>query len=130
MPNAKRVFILGAGLSKPAGMPLANALLPLLMEELELDEMRQWLEWLCERLAWLSGSDHQVGSITQNIEQVFHNAHFDIEVHRLRQHSSPVGRNDGPGTPSNDARSIAFWLTQPSSRAGAPYGITNMATSA
>ncbi len=111
MPTTKRVFILGAGFSKPAEMPLATELLPLLTQKLDLDEMRQWLEWLCERLAWLSGNDQRAGSITQNIEQVFHNAHFDIEVHRLRQHLSPVGPHDGPGTPSNAAASISAWLS-------------------
>lgn len=111
MPNAKRVFILGAGFSKPAGMPLATELLPLLMQELQHEEMQGWLDWLCERLVWLSGCDHKAGSITQNIEQVFHYAHFDVEVHRLRQHLSPVGPHDGPGTPANDARSIRSWLS-------------------
>lgn len=46
----KRVFILGAGFSKPANMPLANELLPLLEEKLELVEMHDWLQWLGKRL--------------------------------------------------------------------------------
>jgi hypothetical protein len=111
MTHAKRVFILGAGFSKPAGMPLATELLPLLMQELELEEMREWLDWLCERLAWLTQGAEQTDSFKLNIEQVFHYAYFDMEVHRLRQHLSPVGRQDGPGTPWSHAESISAWLS-------------------
>jgi hypothetical protein len=116
MTYAKRVFILGAGFSKPAGMPLATELLPLLCEKLqpdedEPDEMREWLDDLQQRLAWLSGSDQQTGSFTANIEQVFHYAHFDIEVYRLRQDLASVGRGDGPGTPWKRAESILAWLS-------------------
>jgi hypothetical protein len=46
-----------------------------------------------------------------NIEQVFHYAHFDTEIHRLRQHVSQVGRHDGPGTAWNQAESISAWLS-------------------
>lgn len=108
---AKRVFIFGAGFSKPAGMPLATELLPLLDAKLELDEMREWLAGMRERLAWLSGQDGDEASFKLNIEQVFHYAHFDIEVHRLRQHLAPVGRRDGPGTPWNEAESVDAWLS-------------------
>ncbi len=106
-----RVFILGAGFSKPAGMPLATEVLPLLDDELQLDEMRPWLDGLRERLAWLSGNQGQTDPFPLNIEQVFHYAHFDIEVHRLRQQLAPVGRGDGPGTPWNQAESIEAWLS-------------------
>ena len=111
MTHTKRVFILGAGFSKPAGMPLATQLLPLLEQEIQLAEMREWLDSLHKRLAWLSGSDQQTRSFALNIEQVFHYAHFDIEVHRLRQHLAAVGRRDGPGTPWNYAESIEAWLS-------------------
>ena len=111
MAHVKRVFILGAGFSMPAGMPLATQLLPLLEKKLQLDEMREWLDGLRERLAWLSGSNQQTRSFTLNVEQVFHYAHFDAEVFRLRQHLAPVGRQDGPGTPSNYAESITAWLS-------------------
>src|SRR5207245_1065057 len=108
MTHAKRVFILGAGFSKPAGMPLATELLPLLAQKLEVDEMREWLDDLRQHLDWLSGSDQE---FTMNIEQVFHDAHFDIEAHRLKQHLAPVGRQDGPGTPWNISESIKKWLS-------------------
>lgn len=111
MSLKKRVFIFGAGYSKPSGMPLATELLPLLVEELELDEMREWTESLRTKLAWLSGLDSEVGSYSVNIEQVFHYAHFDRELHRLKQHLVPVGRRDGPGTPWNQAESIGAWLS-------------------
>jgi len=107
----KRVFVFGAGFSKPAGLPLATELLPLLIKKLELDEMRKWLENLSNLLNWLSGNDEQTESFSVNIEQVFHSAHFDAEVHRLRQHLSSVGRGDGPGTPWNRAESIDRWLS-------------------
>ena len=110
MASSKRVFIFGAGFSKPAGMPLATGLLPLLIKKIEHDEMREWLEGLRQRLEWLSAANHEGGSFVLNIEEVFHRAHFDIEVHRLRQHLCPVGRGDGPGTPWNVAESIEAWL--------------------
>ena len=107
---SKRVFIFGAGFSKPAGIPLATELLPLLNAKLELDEMREWLDGLQERLTWLDGHDQQPMSFVLNIEQVFHYAHFDIEVFRLQQHLSPVGRGDGE-TPWNQAESVKAWLS-------------------
>ena len=127
MTHSKRTFILGAGFSKPAGMPLATGLLPLLAQKVELPEMQDWndglrrrLEWLSESLvsqcpwwrrwlAWLFGFNRNV-TFALNIEEVFHYAHFDIEVHRLRQHLSPVGRQDGPATSWNVAESIEGWL--------------------
>lgn len=111
MADATRVFILGAGFSKPAGMPLATQLLPLLVEQLKLDEMRPWLDGLQERLAWLDNGKQQTDSLAMNIEEVFHIAHFDIEVHRLKQQLAPVGRFDGCGTPWSQAESIEAWLT-------------------
>jgi hypothetical protein len=111
MTESKRVFVLGAGFSKAAGMPLATELLPLLLEQLDLDEMSKWLDGLRQRLAWLSGGNQEADSFSLNIEQIFHYAHFDIEVHRLRQHLATVGRGDGPGAPWNQAESIGAWLS-------------------
>jgi len=114
MTDATRVFIFGAGFSKPAGMPLATEVLPLLVEQLQLDEnddMRQWLYGLRERLAWLSKSEGRTQSFALNIEEVFPYAHFDIEVHRLRQQVAPVGRTDGRGTPWSEAESVKTWLS-------------------
>ncbi|RJP35493.1 MAG: hypothetical protein C4527_00090 [Candidatus Omnitrophota bacterium] len=115
MIPTKRVFILGAGFSKPAGMPLATELFSHLVQKRvtddENDEMGEWLEGLAERLAWLAGNDRKTDSFNMNIEEVFHCANFDIEVFRLSQHLTPVGRQDGPGTPWNVAESIEYWLS-------------------
>jgi hypothetical protein len=92
-------------------MPLATELLPLLAERIQLGEMRGWLDGMHQRLAWLAGPDQQTGTFKLNIEQVFHYAHFDAEVHRLRQHLASVGRQDGPGTAWNEAESISAWLS-------------------
>jgi hypothetical protein len=109
MTDLKRVFILGAGFSRPAKMPLATELLPLLVQRLSLGEMEEWLNGLSQRLGWLAGKDGSVFKL--NIEEVFHIAQFDMEVHRLQQQLAPVGRHDGPATPSNEARSISAWLS-------------------
>lgn len=105
-----RVFILGAGFSKAAGMPLATELLEPIARRLDLVEMEGWLKRLSERLAWLQGGDS--GSpFKLNIEQVFHFAHFDAETQRLLQHLEPVGRHDGPGTAWHQAHAIDAWLS-------------------
>jgi len=110
MRSSKRAFILGAGFSQPCGMPLATELLPLMSRRIGNREMRGWLNHIRERLAWLD--DARPGKFSLNVEAVFHYAHFDVEVHRLRQHMARVGRQDGPGTPWNDAVTIETWLSQ------------------
>lgn len=105
MSDFKRVFVLGAGFSKSAGMPLATELLPLLVEKVEIDRMAAWLKGFCDRLKWLDGT----GLLDFNIEQVFHNAQSDIEVWLLRQHLSSFGRYDGE-TPHVRSEEIANWL--------------------
>ena len=95
MRDLKRVFILGGGFSYPAGMPLAIRLLPLLVGKLQLEEMRQWTDGLCERLAWLSGNDRQAHSFDLNIEEVSHYEHLDVEAFRLRDHLATVGLGEG-----------------------------------
>ena len=110
-PHQGRAFILGAGFSKPSGMPLATDLLPLLADDVDDGEMREWLNGVRESLEWLSDCNGPTGTFKLNIEEVFHYAHFDIEVHRLRQQLVPVGRGDGPRTPWRDAESVAAWLS-------------------
>ena len=117
MTHGKRVFILGAGFSKAAGMPLATDLLDPLCEKLELGDskdddhaMEGWLDGLRRRLAWLSESDQQTDGFRMNVEEIFHYARFDIEAHCLKQQLSLVGRGDGPGTSWNVAESIKSWL--------------------
>ena len=111
MCSRKRVFILGAGFSKPAGMPLSTELLPLLIKRIGDKAMREWLADLETRLTWLSGNKPGSPSLPIDIEQVFHHANFDIETYRLRQHLVTVGRKDGPGTPWNRLESVAAWLS-------------------
>lgn len=109
--NPKTVWILGAGFSKPAGMPLAVDLPPLLVNRLGLgedDENRRWLESLAGRMRWLGYCDNNAG-LRINIEQVFHFAHFEAETCRLRQHRCPVGRNSGH-TPYQDAVEVEGFL--------------------
>lgn len=111
MPELKRVFILGAGFSKPANMPLADELLEILIQKVKDDEISGWLDRLRERLAWLAGEDGAANPFRLNIEQVFHHAQTDSEFHRLCQHLVPVGRHDGPSTPWNQAEAVDHWLS-------------------
>lgn len=110
MNELKRVYLFGAGFSKPAGLPLATELLAPLLERLNVEEIQDWLRPLQRRLDWLRGQDGSQGSAALNIEEVFHLAHFDIEVLRLQHHLSSVGRGDGPGTAWNGAETIDGWL--------------------
>lgn len=73
--------------------------------------MESWLKNLHSRLNWLAGNQSEPTSLMLNIEQVFHFAQFDIELFKLKQHTSEVGRNDGSGTAWNDADAIAAWLS-------------------
>ncbi|UCF15255.1 MAG: hypothetical protein JSW59_17755 [Phycisphaerales bacterium] len=75
----KRAFILGAGFSKQAGLPLATELTPLILDrfkEHNQDEMLAWFDWLEKRIAWLEKASSET-SPSINIERVFDLAHFD-----------------------------------------------------
>ncbi len=116
MPT-KRVFILGAGFSKAAGIPLATELLEPILKKLKHgssedddNDMQKWLDYLQQRLTWFSERNQQTGHFSLNIEEVFHYAHFDIEAYCLRQQQSLVGRGDGPGGWWNVAENIEAWL--------------------
>lgn len=115
--KTKTVYLLGAGFSKPAGMPLATEVLPLLMksgrkddsqDDDRDDEMTAWLADLQKRVEWLEGGGS--GHRGLNIEEVFHLGHFDAEVHRLKQQLCPVGRSSGE-TPWQTAEDIEGWLS-------------------
>ncbi len=99
------VYLLGAGFSKPAGMPLATELIELLLAQRDGGEMAEWLASVKQRIDWLNHPNRSPAGL--NIEQVFHLAHFDIEAHRLKQHLVSVGRVIGPW---QDAESIEAWL--------------------
>jgi hypothetical protein len=87
-PERKRVFILGAGFSKPAKMPDAAELTNLLLE-VELmradQQFQQWVSSLRERINHLRQLDLPGGGNRISIEQVFEFAAFDIEWCLLRQ---------------------------------------------
>jgi len=110
--DAKRVFIIGAGFSKQAGMPLATELTPLLrrkFEDYDHAEALQWLAWLDERVNWMNDKSRN-GRCVPNIEELFDLAHFDALTWKMRQQLCPVGRNSGD-TPLSNAESIEAWLS-------------------
>ena len=109
--STKRIFILGAGFSKQAGMPLATELTPLLrrkFEEVDHKEALEWFAWLDERASWIKNSD-QNSVLSLNIEEIFDFAHFDALIWKMRQQMCPVGRNSGD-TPYSTAEAIETWL--------------------
>jgi hypothetical protein len=109
--NTKRVFILGAGFSKQAGMPLATELLPFVENEFKKynqDDAISWLDWLKRRINWLEeSSSSQAGGF--NIEQVFDLAYFDVMAWRLKHHTCKLGRNAGD-VPWRASEDISAWL--------------------
>ncbi len=110
--DRKRVFILGAGFSAQAGMPLATELTPLLrrkFQEYDHTEALAWLNSLDERINWLKQT-HGSAAPLLNIEELFDFAHFDALIWKMRQHMCPVGRNAG-GTPYSTGEAIETWLS-------------------
>ena len=110
MPK-KRVFILGAGFSKSAGLPLATELTSLILDSDGLkshEEMQQWVSDLKERAACLAGE--RASKFKLNIEQLFEYAKFDEELWRMRQQEELVGRSHGQ-TSWEVADGIAGWLS-------------------
>ncbi len=109
--STKRVFILGAGFSEQAGMPLATELLPLMENEFKKHNQHDAIDWLGrlkQRIDWLEkSSPGKLGSI--NIEQVFDLAHFDAEAWRMKHHMCEFGRNAGD-VPWLVAKKIDTWL--------------------
>jgi len=99
-PNRKRVFILGAGFSKPAGMPLSAGLTTVLLHQAQSKaEFRSYIEDLQERLGRFLEKQRA------GIEEIFDFAEFDCELWRMRHHGCSVGRMDGE-TPFARADSI------------------------
>jgi len=81
-------------------MPLANELILLILEKFERRDQKKALEWFGyhkQRIYWLT-TVPETTSGWINIEQVFDLAKFDIELWKLKQHLSLVGRGDGPRT--------------------------------
>ncbi|MHC4625697.1 MAG: hypothetical protein ACYTDV_01835, partial [Planctomycetota bacterium] len=110
--DSKRVFVLGAGFSKQAGMPLATELTPLLrrkFEEYDHNEALEWFAWLDERAGWIKHVG-QGAVLSLNIEEIFDFAHFDALILKMRQQMCPVGHNWG-ATPYSAAEDIEAWLS-------------------
>lgn len=113
--NVNRVFILGAGFSKAAGMPLSNELTTKLVDTVfTRDHIRDdggfqwWFQDISARIKKFSGKENTKSS-NLNIEQFFECANFDADYCRIRQQECTVGRNDGE-TPYGRFEEIINWL--------------------
>ena len=107
--NTKRIFILGAGFSKMAGMPLSTEITEEMLkrfEQYDQDDMLQWFKGVEERIKRLEKSQTKI-----NIEQVFDIGSFDAINWRMRQQLCPVGRYSGD-TPYMRSEAIETWLIQ------------------
>jgi hypothetical protein len=109
--DSKRVFILGAGFSKQAGMPLATELTPLLRQKFEdckHEEALAWLTFLDERVKWLKQTEED-STPSLNIEELFDFAHFDALEWKMGQQRYPGGRKSYE-SPYSTAKRIETWL--------------------
>jgi len=106
----KRVFILGAGFSKQAGMPLATELTKCLLNDSESPYSQDMLAWIADLKSRIAHLEDQKKEFELNIEQLFVFAKLDAELWRLKQQSCDVGRLDGD-TPWSKAKSIENWLS-------------------
>jgi hypothetical protein len=102
----KRVFILGSGFSKPAGLPLSTELTTEILDNTELRDLEEMQEWI-ESLKYRICGGNKTASI--NIEQLFDFAKYDEELWRMKQQLCPVSRNHGD-TPYQKADAIDTWL--------------------
>ncbi len=110
--SKRRVFILGAGFSKQAGLPLATELTSLILDETELkdlEDMQAWVADLKQRVAATEGTGEDASRFPLNIEQLFDFAKYDEELCRMKQQLCPVGREWGD-TDWATAESISSWL--------------------
>ncbi len=110
-PNRKRVFILGAGFSKPAGMPDACGLTDLLLNAKFIRDnegLQAWIASLRKRISALHAEPETSGVVSVNVEQLFDYAAFDRELWLMRQHGCST--TFGPATPLAHANTIGSWL--------------------
>lgn len=102
----KRVFVLGAGFSKAAGMPLATELLAALLDEApKRTEATAWLASLRERCEVL-GAGARI-----NIEEFFDFAKHDADLFRVKQQLVSPGQTLGE-TPGQWAAWVKRWMRQ------------------
>ncbi len=109
----KRVFVLGAGFSKPAGMPDATELTSLLLNadlSRSNEDFQGWIKDLTARIANLENDRSTGGQFVPNIEQLFEVARFDRELWRMKQQALNVDRTAGE-TYHAKAESITAWLS-------------------
>ena len=97
--KARRVFILGAGFSKPAGFPLATELTDELLKVYEettgkADELLQFAAHVRQLHKWLRDRHGNVIPML-NIEEFYEYADIYAEQCRLEQHREVVGRGYG-----------------------------------
>jgi abortive infection AbiH-like protein/SIR2-like protein len=108
----KRVFILGAGFSKPAGFPLAtgltNEILELIQKNTGADyELLQFAEYINKLHQWITQSS---SLLPLNIEEFYEYATEHAERLRMDQHFTTVGRLYGE-TPYGYANDLIKMLS-------------------
>ena len=109
-PDCRRVFVLGAGFSKAAGLPLAAELTEMLIKDAihaDADEKNEWISGFIERLQWVKGDS----TSPVNVEELFHFAALEVERWKMQQQLCLVGRTFGPGTPYNFAKTVECMMT-------------------
>lgn len=105
-PDRKRVFILGAGFSKAAGMPDAYQLTDLLIKAAFRGlhgSFQAWADDFQRRINLVNQQENQ----GVNIEQFFDLAPYDITLFRLQQQRQRINVGDVPGKLADN---IAAWL--------------------
>jgi hypothetical protein len=111
MIKKKTVFILGAGFSGAAGMPLGNDLASLIFDYLQKndEDAAEWINHIKRTISWL---DKQLvtKSDSINIEEFFDLAYFDAMSYSMRQQLYKLGRYAGD-TPWTMKKSIEAWLS-------------------
>ncbi len=102
----KRVVVLGAGFSIPAGLPSAYGLTELILSKAKADgsdRMNHWIDGLKSRI--LATGDNFNSTATINIEELFHFATFDIEVWKVEEQFDSLDVECG-----SDAKRLENWL--------------------
>lgn len=107
--TCERLFILGAGFSKQAGMPLATELTPLVLDKSELRDLKDFQGWVKDIRIRIARVEDSAQGASLNIEQLFDFASFDVELFRMRHQACRVGRSYGD-TPWQKAEEISNWL--------------------
>lgn len=92
----KRVFILGAGFSRMAGMSSANGLTSLLLEKFKgVPKAPEYFQDLQTLIKWLEGNTYD----NINFEQLFDLMPFDVELYKMNLQLIPPNRRPGRELP-------------------------------